>query len=424
VTPDEIRSRLEKLRKAGVALRRHPAVATLEALARVLDAWHDAVSPLRRELERELPAATGFSPAMVRMGLRCGLQEFRGDALRALAARELGGAPRLDAAGSEMVSGFETTAVLLAGQSPMPTLVALIAPLVLRSPVLAKASSRDPITPRLVARSIAEMDAELGDCVEVVEIPGDDEAGVGALLESDCVVATGSDSTVASVAARVAPPRRFVGYGHRVSVAALGQAATRGRALAEECEGLALDVALWDQLGCLSPVAVYVASPEAGAAGRVAEELADALARAEERWPRGEVDVAAAGRIAHERAEAELRCAAGRDVTLYAQEHFTVVREESAAARPAPLHRFVRVHPVGGPGELCAALHPLAAHLAGVALAGFGADTHGVARELADLGASRLCRPGRLQRPPLGWRHDNRGVLTPLARFTDLEPTG
>jgi hypothetical protein len=26
-----------------------------------------------------------------------------------------------------------------------------------------------------------------------------------------------------------------------------------------------------------------------------------------------------------------------------------------------------------------------------------------------------------MQRPPLAWRHDNRGVLTPLARLADLE---
>jgi hypothetical protein len=70
---------------------------------------------------------------------------------------------------------------------------------------------------------------------------------------------------------------------------------------------------------------------------------------------------------------------------------------------------------------LLAALRPYAAHLAGVALAGFGAARDAVVRGLADLGASRLCRPGELQSPPLAWHHDGRPVLVPLARFTDRE---
>jgi hypothetical protein len=86
------------------------------------------------------------------------------------------------------------------------------------------------------------------------------------------------------------------------------------------------------------------------------------------------------------------------------------------------LNRFLRVHPVEDPEALLAAVRPLAAHLAGVALAGFGAIQDAVARGLADLGASRLCRPGELQSPPLAWHHDGRPVLLPFARFTDLEP--
>jgi hypothetical protein len=85
------------------------------------------------------------------------------------------------------------------------------------------------------------------------------------------------------------------------------------------------------------------------------------------------------------------------------------------------LSRFVRVHPVENPETLLAVLRPLAAHLAGVALAGFGAAGDVVARGLADLGASRLCRPGELQSPPLAWHRDGRPVLLPLARFTDRE---
>jgi hypothetical protein len=423
VTREAIAGRLAALREAGTKLRRRPARETLAALARVVDAWSDPDSPWRRALESELPAATGFSAPVVREGARRGFEGWSGRALRELAARELGGPDALDQTTLEMASGFDTTAVLLAGQIPMPTLLAVIAPLVLRSPVLLKPSSRDPVTPRLVARSVAEADAELGQGLELVTFARSDQACTRALLEADCVVASGSDATIAAVRATVRPPRRLVTYGHRLSLAALGAAATQGPELADAAERLALDVALWDQLGCLSPIAVYVAHPDSSAADRVAAALARALEQAEERLPRGRVAADAAAAIAHERAQAEMRAAAGRRVTLLAGARlaWTVVREDRPAPLPAPLHRFLRVHPVKDPTALVEALRPLGPHLAAVAIEGFGADAPALARALADLGASRICRPGTLQSPPLAWRHDNRGLLSPLARFADLE---
>jgi hypothetical protein len=56
-----------------------------------------------------------------------------------------------------------------------------------------------------------------------------------------------------------------------------------------------------------------------------------------------------------------------------------------------------------------------------VAIEGFGEGTAELARALANLGASRICAPGSLQSPPLDWRHAGRGVLAPLARFSDIE---
>jgi hypothetical protein len=421
VTPEEIRGRLQGLRAAGEALRRRPAGEVLDLLARLLDGWSDPGSAWRRDLERELPAATGFAPPTAREGLRRGLAEWDGAALRTLVDRELGGVDRLDAWSGPAVRGFDTTAVLLAGSIPMPTLLSLVAPLVLRSPVLAKSASRDPVTPRLVARSIAETDAGLGRCIEVVSFPGEDRERSGAALGAGCVVATGSDATVQAVAARVGAPRRFVGYGHRLSVAALGAGLSSAGTLDPVAARLALDVALWDQLGCLSPVAVYaVGEPLADA---VAESLARALAMLEQELPRGLVPPDASAAIAHERADAELRGAAGRRVALHGGvgSTWTVVREADERPRPAPLHRFVRVHPVDGVDGLLAALAPLSAHLAGVAVEGFGAETPHLARELAWLGASRVCRTGTLQAPPLGWHHDGQGVLSVLARMSDLE---
>jgi hypothetical protein len=422
VTPDEITENLVRLRAAGERLKRRPFREVVDLLGAVLDGWRDPNSSWRRDLEDRLPAATGFTAPLVREGLRRALDDWTSDALRELAIRELGPIDALDSASDHRVSGFETTAVLLAGSIPMPSLLALIAPLAVRSPVLAKAASRDPLTPHLVAQSIAEADAELGRCIRIVDFAATNDDCTRALLEADCICATGSDATIAAVQSQVRPPRRLVVDGHRLSVAAVTPPENADRRI-DLAERLAVDIALWDQLGCLSPIAVFVVDPDPSHAAALGEALAVALANAEQDWPRGSTDASAAHAIAQQRAEAEVRRAAGRAVAVHVSDFtaWTVIVEDGTDLRPAPLHRFIRVIPVANPESLLDAIRPLGPHLAAVAIEGFGAEATGLARALAELGASRVCAPGSLQSPPLDWRHAGRGVLAPLARFTDIE---
>jgi hypothetical protein len=406
---------LLRLRAAGAALRRRPRSERVAALGRVLERFRDPRSEERRTLETELPETTGFAPATLRAGLDLALAGWTARALFALVEDELerGGKARL-------ASGFPATAVLLGGAVPTPSLPALLAPLVLGSPVLARVSSHDPVTARVFARALAAEDAALGDALEVVSFPHDDAEAMAALLSAECVVAYGSDATMQAVAAKTAPTQRLVRHGHRLSVAVLGEGAGAGAALAQAAGALALDVALWDQQGCLSPVALYVLGAERVPAGLL-DALADAFEHAAARLPRGRLDTAAAARLAVERDTAELRAAADPAVALRAGSAFTLVAEPDARFRGSPLHRFLRVHPVSGPEALLEALAPLAPHLSAVGCAGLGSLAARLAPELAALGASRVCPLGTMQAPPLAWCHDQQGVLLPLARLADVE---
>jgi hypothetical protein len=410
---------LARLRESGAALRSRSPLQVLEALGDVLDAWSATNSPWQTELVAGLPEPTGFSPETLREGLARGLAPYTGAALRALVRAELGGGAAIDTATGRVALGFETTATVLGGAIPLPTIVALLAPLALRAPVLVKPAAYDPLSARLFARALAERDSLLGACVEVVDFRRDDDAAMAALCGADCVVATGSDAAVAAIGAAVVPPRRFVAHGHGVSLALLGPDATRGLACERSAGALALDVALWDQLGCLSPVSVGVVDPDAQAADRVAEALAVALQRLEQRMPRGRIEPAAAAAIVRERSEAEMRAAGGAPVRIFASPgtSWTVVREADAQSRPSPLHRFVRVHPSPDLAHALSSLRSRRASLAAVAVAGFAAGDAAVATALLELGASRVCAPGTLQTPPHGWPRDGLGVLAPVARI-------
>jgi hypothetical protein len=407
-------------------LRERSAADVHAVLAETLDMWSAAASPWQIALTEALAPISGFSPEMLREGLARGLAPYTGAALHALVREELGGTERLDATSGLRVDGFLSAATVLAGAIPLPTFVAIVAPLALRTPVLVKPSVHDPVSATLFARSLALRDPLLGACVEISAFHRDDAESLAALCEAECVVATGSDDAVAAVArsfagaaeSASASPRRFIGYGHRSSLAMLGPDATHGAALARAAAALALDVALWDQLGCLSPLAVHVVSAERSAAGRVAEALAKALAEAELRWPRGRIEAAVSAAIARERAEAEMR-----DAAVFASRgtEWSVVCEANAERREAPLHRFVRVQPSASIEACLATLRPQRAQLAAVALAGFGAATAEIGAALAELGAARICVPGTLQSPPLHWPRDNARVLLPFARYCEID---
>ena len=154
--------------------------------------------------------------------------------------------------------------------------------------------------------------------------------------------------------------------------------------------------------------------------------LARALDGIQHALPRGEISLEAAAAIRGEREEARMRGAGGAGVHVHASDgtEWTVISEADARWRPAPLHRFIRIHPLTRLEELGDALGPVVRNLSSVALAGFdpGQETTAqVTRALTGLGAARICQVGRLQAPPIGWRHDGRPLLLPLARFTALE---
>jgi hypothetical protein len=166
-----------------------------------------------------------------------------------------------------------------------------------------------------------------------------------------------------------------------------------------DAAALARDIALYEQRGCLSPHAVYVVD----AAERVAHLLATALESIAETWPRAGGAIAERARVRAFLDEAEW---AGATVTAGAWG--AVLLDPAEEFRPTCGHRTVRVHRVDG-------VDAMSARLPGGQIECIGA-TGRVPDDLRDLGVSRLCRIGDMQRPPLSWP---RGGLPPLRSLVD-----
>ena len=423
--PDAAAERVQaargRLEKAGAALRARTLPDRLAAVARVLEDWTRADSPWRRELLESFSGTSGFSRGTVAEGLESALRAWAPASFIEAAERELAcvlvsrdGVPP-----TRILAPFECTAVLAGGTIPMPTLLSSLLPLVLGSPVLLRETSKDGVTGALLARSLAERDSILARAFEPIDFPADDSPALASLLAAPCIVATGTDDTMRAIAARLRGDQRFVAYGHRVSIAVLGpQAAADSDFIAR---GLALDVARWDQTGCLSPIAAYLVGFAEDAQRDLAHAIATALDALATTMPRGELSASTRALHAAERAEARMRAASGRALLIEGRDS-TVVLETDARARPAPLHRFLRLMPVPSLAALTKALADQHTPLSNVAVAGIAEEERArFSHSLLQHGASRITSPGQLQTPPVDWPRDGMPLFTPLARFVQRE---
>jgi hypothetical protein len=279
--------------------------------------------------------------------------------------------------------------------------------------------------PKLFAHSLYDAHPKLGACVELASWPGGNELLEEALFgQSDCVVATGRDETLASVRSRILPSQRFVGYGSKVSFAYI-QKDMLSRAMAKElAKNTAQDVASWNQLGCLSPHLVYVEKDGAVGPEMFSEMLAEALEEIESTQPRGDIPSSEEEHIAYKRNFYEGRSNGTGDVRQWKSDgdtNWTVVYEEDPVFTTSCLNRFVHVKTVKDVEEMLRVAEMARNQVSTVGLSAPKNDAEYIVKQLAHWGVTRICPIGQMQNPPLGWRHDGRPPLGDLVTWIDWE---
>lgn len=387
-TPGALGRLVETLAAGG------PALGALSD-ARLLAAWSAAVSEVGLAVEAVLPALCRLSPAGTRAGLGRVLGGVSGEPARRLvaeAARRGGGA-----------RGGGPVLVVLASNLPGLAVQPLLALLALRRPVLVKSPSAEPLFAPAFVAALAEREPALAGALAAVTWQGGDRALEAPVLAGvERVIAYGESESLEDLERRA--PGKLVGYGPKTSLAAIAQEAVS----ADVAAGLAEDVALFDQRGCLSVAAVYTdADPR-----QVGKLLAEALGARCGRWPPGPPAADELAAVQQVRLEAELRglscLRVGEDVAAG-----TVIVEERTDFRPSPGLRTVRVHRLP---ELAALPHLLLlwrGRLQGAALAGDAAWA--LAGALEELGVSRCAAPGELQSPDALWHNGGVHPLEVLA---------
>ncbi len=236
----------------------------LRAARRLKDPADEAFAVTRERLT----AQTGLSRAGVDLALELCLESDPSDAeLDALCA-SVHSAPR--------------SHVLLSANVFVAAHRAIALGLAASPEVVVRASRRDPELTRFLHRASGG----------AFELTSELSPGAGEQL-----FAFGHDATLREVARSLAPNVRLEAHGSGFGVAAVQAAwATDSAQLTAWCAGLARDVGLFDQRGCLSPRLVFVEG--SGGAERVAECLAEAMAAFEIAVPLGALSDAERAEVA------------------------------------------------------------------------------------------------------------------------------
>jgi hypothetical protein len=235
---------------------------------------------------------------------------------------------------------------------------------------------------------------------------------------ADAVVAFGTDETMRNLKHKISHLSRFIPHGPAVSLLWIGEPERLTIAQARAC---AIDVLTYDQLGCLSPQAIYVPP------GTDIVALGGKLSRAlESHWrglkqkPARPLGVAA--RIDEAR---DVACARGHRVWLPPSRHlgWTLIFDPDPAFQPSPLHGVIILRRAGE-STLRKALASVDGRISTVGIVGGWSRermSSRLERVFLSLGVSRFCPAGRMQFPPLTWHHDGRKTLADLVTWIDAE---
>jgi hypothetical protein len=421
---------LRAARATHLATRATRAIA--RPLERVARRFLDPADAVRRDAVDALGRAGRFAPAEIARALDDAFAPLAGGGIERWIAAELGSPTALDRLSprregpARRAHGPEWMLQVYAGNVPAIPVWPMYGALLLKSAVLAKTASREPLLAPLVAQAIAGEDPELGACLAVVWWKGGaSENDRAAIARAPAVLAFGGGESIAGVARAARADAILSLHGPKVSAACIAREALTPAGARDAARRAARDIALYDQQGCLSPHAIYVERGGAVAPRVFASALGEALEAAARETPRASLDAEEAARGRLYRAQAEFEAAAGGNAgEVFASTEgagWTVVLERGARFEPGPGHRVVRVHAVDDIMDALSALRPHAADLEAVALEASGARRGGLEAAIAALGVPRVAVLGRLQQPsPLG-AHGGVGFLAPFVRWTTLD---
>ena len=372
------------------------------SIARAAAAWRDRENHRRRNAAKEMSLHTGFSTRLLDESIDALLRPFSAEALDTLVNKARHRA--------ELVS------FVMAGNAAGAGIHELVIALLAGAGVLIKSASSEPVFFAAFAETLREIDPELGRRIAVFNWSRENRELTAHLIASaDLLVAYGNDSTIAALTG----DRMFIGFGSRVSAAALAIDNAGERELSELAAKVAHDAALYEQLGCLSPHHVFIVGSTIDSARNFAQLVVAELERIANQLPGpAQIPLRDAAAIRRVREVARWRAIAGEPIGLFEGPRlsWTLIFDPDASFSVSPGYRTLFVSVVSDAVELVRRLDAAAPYLESLAIAADELIGAAIQAALEPFGIPLICKLGEMQSPPLEWRHGG-------GRFLDLMTT-
>lgn len=411
--------------KRQVTLRQMPLADIVDAIGKTTRRWQSSSFSFRQVAEEYLPKLTGYSRPVIARGLDHLFRQLSRENLWALLEEEFGDPlvldewrPRRRVAGKVRAFGPRLVLHIIAGNIPGIGVQSLIFGLLVKSPSIVKMATDEPLLTALFAQSLHEVTPELSRNVAVIWWAGEKTVRLPVDF-ADVVIAYGSDETMEMFRGMLPVRCRFIGYGHRYSIALVA----RECASKETAHLLAIDMAVYDQQGCLSPHQCWVEEGGALSPPAFAQSLADALESIEAdlpsyHAPHKRMKSLITKHIQEARAVCEM---SGGTVYKSAQGAiWTVLFHPTVTAQLPAFFRGILVSSVSDLSEVPRLEFADALQAIGLATPPERAQAI-IDAYAAETGVNRFCPIGTMQFPPLLWHHDGRPNLSDLVRWVDWE---
>jgi acyl-CoA reductase-like NAD-dependent aldehyde dehydrogenase len=420
------RAILEGGRARGRVIESMTTAEIIEILAAAATAWTQLHYTPRTRLLPLLARDLGLPRTMIETGLDSIFGVVTEDALTRLVTDEVA-IPEALERGVDLGSGRRCRLLgprvvfhSLAGNVPGQSIPAIVSALLARSVCVVRDSERQPWLTAAFVATLSEFSRDLAAMVVPASWRAGDMGMEKLIFEvAHRVELSGSDSTMRTIVSRH-PRRPIVTRGTRISVGVIPRESDTD----QWQEGFAADIIQYEGLGCLTPHVIFVEGPSRRAE-RLARLLGIQLSRIEALHPRIPRDLGCESRRRAfiDACEMVSLREGGGHLLRGRSDGWIVHYRPMAPAAGGPGLRCVVVASVADRAELTLRLRAASAPLAGVGL--------GLVREhrawedlestFSQLGATWICEPGQMQKPPIGWAQDGQRRLADLLEWRGVE---
>ena len=427
LTPTRLQHALLALQEDASELRAIPRTQRVQAIAQTCESLLDPNSHRMARLITECADEFHWSEAMIAFIIRDLLRLLSAPGISALLQDELGVDTQENAfvtdalrATQRMLVPPASTLHILAATVPTTPIEAIALSLAAGVPCMVRTSRENRVCARFFLKALRETAPALAKHAAVVTWNHDDPAYAEAIRAArPTVIVHGSDQTIAKIRGELQESTDVIGQGHRYSFALVApdDTLTKGQ-IQRLAEAIALDAALFEGGGCMSPQSIFVLPPAAQ------EDLDELLAQAiaehgfpsvQKTLPRGAVPADVAAEQMQQIGVADFTGKSWRT------DAGTALLSATAELHASPGWRHVHVVKVRAIDELIEQLEPWRESLSTAGLSCGETARLPIAKALANAGVRRICPVGRMQRPVLLRAHDGLPRVRAWFHTCDIE---